>query len=184
MTPNEPDGKKNNSLLIVLIVVIGFCALGIPILAAILFPVFAQAKLAAKRANSTSHLKQLGIGMMMYAGDNDDRYPQKERWCDDLRNYIKSDETWQSPFGDPAVSPRCDYAMIAARAGQRQPPVLEAPTTPILIESGSSKWNQSGHYELLPDPARYEKSGKDGGLVAYADGSVKLVTYESLGLGR
>lgn len=54
--------------LIELLVVIAIIA----ILAAILFPVFAQAKLAAKASNSLSNGRQEGFGIIMYAGDNDD----------------------------------------------------------------------------------------------------------------
>jgi len=54
--------------LIELLVVIAIIA----ILAAILFPVFAQAKESAKKANCISNLKQLGVAQIMYAGDYDD----------------------------------------------------------------------------------------------------------------
>jgi prepilin-type N-terminal cleavage/methylation domain-containing protein/prepilin-type processing-associated H-X9-DG protein len=58
--------------LIELLVVIAIIA----ILAAILFPVFAQAKVAAKRAGSISNLKQHSLGIVMYAGDFDDYFPR------------------------------------------------------------------------------------------------------------
>ncbi len=58
--------------LIELLVVIAIIA----ILAAILFPVFAQARNAAKKTASISNLKQLGLGVTMYTGDNDQCYPQ------------------------------------------------------------------------------------------------------------
>ena len=54
--------------LIELLVVIAIIA----ILAAILFPVFAQAKAAAKKTQCLSNTKQLGTAFYMYAGDNDD----------------------------------------------------------------------------------------------------------------
>jgi len=57
--------------LIELLVVIAIIA----ILAAILFPVFAQAKAAAKKAACSSNLKQLGLAFMMYSNDYDDRFP-------------------------------------------------------------------------------------------------------------
>ena len=57
--------------LIELLVVIAIIA----ILAAILFPVFAQAKLAAKKTQSISNLKQMGTATYIYLADSDDLYP-------------------------------------------------------------------------------------------------------------
>ena len=57
--------------LIELLVVIAIIA----ILAAILFPVFAQAKLAAKKTQAISNLKNTTTGVMIYEGDNDDLLP-------------------------------------------------------------------------------------------------------------
>jgi prepilin-type N-terminal cleavage/methylation domain-containing protein/prepilin-type processing-associated H-X9-DG protein len=62
--------------LIELLVVIAIIA----ILAAILFPVFAQAKLAAKKASDLSNFKQVGLGIMMYTTDYDDVYPLSYFW--------------------------------------------------------------------------------------------------------
>lgn len=57
--------------LIELLVVIAIIA----ILAAILFPVFAQAKLAAKKTSSLSNCKQLGMALQIYVSDYDDVTP-------------------------------------------------------------------------------------------------------------
>jgi prepilin-type N-terminal cleavage/methylation domain-containing protein len=57
--------------LIELLVVIAIIA----ILAAILFPVFAQAKEAAKKTQCISNVRQIGISYLLYLGDNDERYP-------------------------------------------------------------------------------------------------------------
>lgn len=57
--------------LIELLVVIAIIA----ILAAILFPVFAQAKLMAKKTKSLSNCKQLGTAQQIYVADNDDVTP-------------------------------------------------------------------------------------------------------------
>lgn len=62
---------KRAFTLIELLVVIAIIA----ILAAILFPVFAQAKTAAKKTASLSNHKQVSMGMIMYAGDADDNLP-------------------------------------------------------------------------------------------------------------
>ncbi|HMS54087.1 MAG TPA: DUF1559 domain-containing protein, partial [Fimbriimonadaceae bacterium] len=57
--------------LIELLVVIAIIA----ILAAILFPVFAQAKETARKTTCLNNMKQIGIGQMMYVSDSDGRYP-------------------------------------------------------------------------------------------------------------
>jgi len=57
--------------LIELLVVIAI----ISILASILFPVFARARENARRASCMSNLKQIGLGMMMYVQDYDEKYP-------------------------------------------------------------------------------------------------------------
>ena len=57
--------------LIELLVVIAIIAL----LAAILFPVFAQAKLAAKKTADLSNIKQIGTATAMYQNDYDDSNP-------------------------------------------------------------------------------------------------------------
>jgi len=63
--------KVKGFTLIELLVVIAIIA----ILAAILFPVFAQAKAAAKNTTALSNLKQAGLAAIMYEGDNDDNFP-------------------------------------------------------------------------------------------------------------
>ncbi len=60
--------KRTAFTLIELLVVIAIIA----ILAAILFPVFAQAKLAAKGTASLSNTKQIALGTLMYSNDYDD----------------------------------------------------------------------------------------------------------------
>ena len=60
--------KKYVFTLIELLVVIAIIA----ILAAILFPVFAQAKVAAKKTTELSNAKQDQLGNLMYSGDSDD----------------------------------------------------------------------------------------------------------------
>jgi len=70
---------KSGFTLIELLVVIAIIA----ILAAILFPVFAQARAKARQTSCTSNIKQLTLGMVMYCQDYDERFPQ---WKWDL-NY-------------------------------------------------------------------------------------------------
>lgn len=65
---------KRAFTLIELLVVIAIIA----ILAAILFPVFAQAKAAAKKAAAISNQKQLSTAIQIYMGDFDDFFPRND----------------------------------------------------------------------------------------------------------
>ncbi|HZO88466.1 MAG TPA: DUF1559 domain-containing protein [Chthonomonadaceae bacterium] len=62
--------------LIELLVVIAIIA----ILAAILFPVFAQARERARAISCVSNLKQMGLAAVMYAQDYDENYPGMWQW--------------------------------------------------------------------------------------------------------
>ncbi len=94
--------SKQAFTLIELLVVIAIIA----ILAAILFPVFAQAKLSAKRTVDLSNLKQLGLGITMYVSDNES-YPMmsspatqvpRTRWPDAIFAYVKSEQMFVGPL--------------------------------------------------------------------------------------
>jgi prepilin-type N-terminal cleavage/methylation domain-containing protein/prepilin-type processing-associated H-X9-DG protein len=91
---------KRAFTLIELLVVIAIIA----ILAAILFPVFAQAKEAAKKTSDLSNQKQLTLGFMMYSADADDNFArgwyvvttpagawqQDYKWTHATQPYVKS----------------------------------------------------------------------------------------------
>lgn len=72
------DGRRARArsgfTLIELLVVIAIIA----ILAAILFPVFARARENARRASCQSNLKQIGLGVMQYLQDYDEKYPRAD----------------------------------------------------------------------------------------------------------
>ena len=86
--------------LIELLVVIAIIA----ILAAILFPVFAQAREKARQAACMSNLKQMGTGGMMYVQDYDETYPHR---------------TWANGSGGTGTC--FDPALLGAPAGTANP---------------------------------------------------------------
>src|SRR6266568_3508217 len=63
--------RRTGFTLIELLVVIAIIA----ILAAILFPVFAQAREKARQTTCVSNLRQIGLGVNMYAQDYDEKMP-------------------------------------------------------------------------------------------------------------
>lgn len=73
--------------LIELLVVIAIIA----ILAAILFPVFARARAKAKQSQCLSNVKQMQLGMIMYASDYDGVNPFSNNWHSAIHPYVKRD---------------------------------------------------------------------------------------------
>jgi prepilin-type N-terminal cleavage/methylation domain-containing protein/prepilin-type processing-associated H-X9-DG protein len=93
--------------LIELLVVIAIIA----ILAAILFPVFAQAREKARQAVCLSNEKQIGTAIMMYAQDYGEMYPiydyypkEDVYWYDMINPYVKASSNRSSIFRCPSVS--------------------------------------------------------------------------------
>ena len=111
--------RRNGFTLIELLVVIAIIA----ILAAMLFPVYAQAKQSAKKTTELSDIKQLSLGVLIYATDNDDVMPQtvpdnrsttlfttpwdrtpttnpglrQAMYANSIHPYLKSWDMWKSP---------------------------------------------------------------------------------------
>src|SRR6266700_1648862 len=85
-TPKDTRTMKHKKAftLIELLVVIAIIA----ILAAILFPVFAQAKAAAKRTGDLSNLKQIGTASFIYANDYDDQLGDSVNYGVETESYI------------------------------------------------------------------------------------------------
>src|ERR687883_602422 len=79
----SPCSRRRDAFtLIELLVVIAIIA----ILAAILFPVFAQARAKARQTACLSNLKQIGTGLMMYTQDYDETYPGTFNQCPPINN--------------------------------------------------------------------------------------------------
>lgn len=102
---DAPSRPRRAFTLIELLVVIAIIA----ILAAILFPVFARARENARRSSCASNLKQIGLGLMQYVQDYDEKYPRRRfepvaapdwdqnSWRSVIQPYVKSTQVMVCP---------------------------------------------------------------------------------------
>ena len=96
----------------------------IAILAAILYPVFAQAREAARKASCQSNLEQLGMALHLYAHDHDGRFPVADQdWSPLLGRYLTSTSVlrcptdWLPEAGQPARAGAPLYSSYQYRGG-------------------------------------------------------------------
>ena len=110
--------RKLGFTLIELLVVIAIIA----ILAAILFPVFGRARENARRSSCQSNLKQIGLGLMQYTQDYDEKLPRawygggttphytsnqgdgRHKWMDVVTPYTKSTQIFVCPSATGATT--------------------------------------------------------------------------------
>jgi len=118
MQISQKNNIRSGFTLIELLVVIAIIA----ILAAILFPVFAQVREKARAINCVSNLKQMGLGLIQYSQDSDEQmppawigwdpdgsksigFPGKSRWMDVIQPYVKNTQIFTCPDSNTKYVP-------------------------------------------------------------------------------
>jgi len=156
--------QKNQTAftLIELLVVIAIIA----ILAAILFPVFAQAREKARQISCVSNEKQLGLAFQQYVQDNDETFPRARGyespgdypyntsgWAGEIWPYVKSKGAFACPDDTGGTAPsrsavRISYAMNDSLMGDQNAntsgaglPVLTAPSLTVLLCEVDGSWS-------------------------------------------
>jgi prepilin-type N-terminal cleavage/methylation domain-containing protein/prepilin-type processing-associated H-X9-DG protein len=140
--------------LIELLVVIAIIA----ILAAILFPVFAQAREKARAIACVSNMKQVGMAMLMYAQDNDEHlvwYSDRDctngrkLWWQLVMPYVKNEQVYFCP-DVPQESWRC-YRGIGVCYSH----VISCPGAPGTAGTSLAKLNVPANTAMFADAARW-----------------------------
>lgn len=169
-----PPAAPRSGLSTVLIglVVVGIGGLIIvAILAAILFPVFAQARLAAQKTQSISYLKQLGLAGIMYVGDHDG-YPLAANWTESVQPYFSFALTGPTPRPAQAV-----YTYYLPLSGRPAKTVVNKEETPFFFESFVTSTPPVGTEKDFPPEGVWKRSNQANQFgIVFTDGSARMVT--------
>lgn len=175
---DPPAPKKNNTVLwVILILVVGGLCFGGVILAAILFPVFSQARFAAQRTECLSNMKQVGIAHLIYSADNNDRFPLGPNWAQATAKYVSNMDAMRCPIAAKEHGPSAvGFGFNREMAGVDIVKITDVPHTILLFESQVVGRGFVGEKADLVEPPRHQK----GGNFAMADGSAKFIPYLNL----
>lgn len=114
--------------------------------------------------------------MIIYAGDFDNRYPPKDKWCDLLIDHARvSKEDFICP-GSKAKTGQSSYA-INENAITLEPPIMRgiqepnAPPDIVLLFESEPGWNQYGGPELLT----FKNHKGEGCYIVFTDGHMEFI---------
>jgi prepilin-type N-terminal cleavage/methylation domain-containing protein/prepilin-type processing-associated H-X9-DG protein len=189
--------KRKGFTLIELLVVIAIIA----ILAAILFPVFAKAREKARQISCTSNEKQLGLSIIQYQQDNDEKlmcgdanggvnsYNDAEGWAGQVYPYTKSTGVYTCP--DDSTSTTATGSFVSYGFNSNLVPAsggiaiaqFQAPANTILLFEVTNDFANPSYTEaqMLASPYPADPVVTDCGS-ATGDGGVGQITG-STGLG-
>ena len=172
--------SKNNVPLIVFLTSCGCAFLMIPILAAILFPVFAQARAKARTTVCLSNVKQQTLGVLMYAEDFDERLPVAAEWMTVTQPYVKNNAAMHcSAFPNGIAedgSQAYGYAYNSHLDRAVESKVKFPSTTPLLYDSSTLTPNATDPLTSLPNPPRHQ----DRNVMSFADGHAKIMSSANM----
>ncbi|MES2465405.1 MAG: DUF1559 domain-containing protein [Armatimonadota bacterium] len=142
------------------------------IIAAILFPVFAQAREKARQSTCASNLKQISIQMLGYTQDYDDKFPPDARWMDSLEPFRGN--SGELPYHCPSVTAASapdiyGYAYNRNAAAKPNSKTADPRVKMLVYDSSTLTRSASDPGTSRPTEGRHSK----GSNVAFFDGHVK-----------
>lgn len=139
-----PGGRKAFTL-VELLVVIAIIA----ILASLLLPALAGAKGRAQRLKCTAQLKQLGLGLTLFAGEHEDQYPPTAFSTGDYQYQLSWDDYIHRYIGGSAPEADLILGISGVIAGPTSiPKILKCPADRVQISIEWSGYAQRRTYAM------------------------------------
>jgi len=145
----------------------------VPCLMGILFPALARARQLALRTHCAANLNQIGIMMLIYANENDDKFPIADRWCELLIEHAGAKRSIFHCKASAAPPHTCSYAMNKNLENFDKDNV--PPDMVVLFETKPG-WNQTGGPEILTT----DNHQGQGCNILFMDNHVEFVKTKDL----
>ena len=119
-------------------------------------------------ATCQSNLRQIGLAVLMFAQDHDEKLPSADKWTDEIMPYLKNENLLKCPAAKDLA---CAYALNQKVAGKRLAEIANPATTVLIFESTKGARNYSDAMTTLDPQGRHN----GGNEFVYTDGHARWV---------
>jgi len=144
-----------------------------------------QAKVPTKQSDTTpeakerlcvEHAKQLGIALVTYVAEHQNRLPPAAAWCDAIKSYVGSSEQALAIFRCPELAGEsCGFAFNSH--GQNAPMhYFRHPTETVVLFESDGGWNRAGGIADVASSPRHSH----GIVIVFVDSHVQVIKPDRL----
>ncbi len=163
--------RRGVGSLAVAFVAVGGIAATMVIVAAMIMPTFSRTREKARQTSCLSNMKQLALGIEMFAKDHEGRLPGAVTWAEDIRPYVQNKQIFECP--ERPRGEKGGYAINALVAGKKLDDIPDKATTVLLptrnyglaeklklaYEATIEVWVENVYQALLQAEAAVHKCG-------------------------
>ena len=174
--PVAPGSKTTNGCILATVLGCGAMFVMIPIVAAIMFPVFAKAREKARTVSCASNERVIALAMLQYSQDWDEclvpHTTNNSSWAELIEPYVATRHVYLCPATTTDTPPAYIYRAVPARGIKQS--LLKEPATQVMGIDGNQQgiawrhmdhanaWFLDGHVKLLgKDTAGSQYAGLD-----------------------
>jgi len=134
------------------------------IMAAIMLPVFTQAREKARIAACVSNQRHIAHALQIYVADNDGVLPAASQWTDKVKPYLRNDYLFVCPS---AKQLRCGYAFYRPLSGRKVTTIAKPENVPMIFDSSQGQFNYADEGQSL------DLRHLNGSVISFVDGHVR-----------